>query len=102
MNHNDRNVDLLQVLSQIGLGEDFDTIVGILESAHGTLLPPAPDLALADLGALTVEAEERPGGDVDEELRSVFFHGSPETVKDTHLRALGVGVGFEHQRRDGA
>src|SRR5205809_2132032 len=54
-----RNIDLLQVLGEIGLGEGLDALVGVLETG---LHAPEPELiqrALGDFGTRAVGAIER-------------------------------------------
>lgn len=97
-----RHVDPLQVLGEIRLGEVPDAVVGRLEARVHALPPPAPDLALAPLGALPVEPEERAGGHVQEELGPVLVHGVPEGVEDGLVETFRVGLCLEQQRGHGS
>ena len=97
MDDHDWDINLFEIVPQIGLGEHVDTIIRILETTHHTLLPPSPDQPLADLGTFAVEAEERSGGNIEEELRTVCFHRVSEAIEDALGCAQRVGVRFEHQ-----
>lgn len=79
--YKDRNIDALQVLSEVRLGEGVDAIISVFEASGHALLPPAPDLALAKVGIRPVETEEWAGRNVDEELRSVLYHRVAERVE---------------------
>lgn len=100
--HQDRNINLLQVLGKIRLGKILDAVVGGFEARIHSLLPPAPDLALALVGVGPVESEKGAGGHIQEELAAVLVHGLPERVEDGLVRALRVGLGLEHKRRHGS
>lgn len=71
-------------------------------SGHHCLGPPGPDQALGDLGAGAVEAEERPAGDLEEELRAIFEVRPPEAVEDLHRQPDRVVLRSEHDGRHGA
>ncbi len=102
MNDQNWNINLLKILPQICLGEDADAIVPVLEATHHALLPPAPNQSLANLGTLTVVAEERTGGNIEEELRTVCYHRGSEAIENALWCASWVAVGPEHEWRDGA
>src|SRR5665647_2274963 len=65
-----RHVQLLQVLSEIRLGEGFDGIEFVLETTLHRLEPERVSHALRDLVALAVGTVER-GRKIPEELRAV-------------------------------
>lgn len=96
-----RNVHLLQILREICLRKRLDAIISTLETAHHPLRPPALYHALADLRAVAIEAEEWTAGDIEEELRSIFQHRSPEPVEDVYGKSAGIGSRLEHKWWDG-
>ena len=95
------DVHFLQVLCVVLLPR-LDAVIDSLEAAHHALLEPGVDQSLALDGTLAVEAEERAGGDVDEELSAVLEHGAAEAVEDRYRQALGVALGLQHLWRNGA
>ena len=97
-----RNIHLLQVLGEVGLGEGFDAIIGALEPTQHALQPPALYHTLAHLGAVPIEPEERTAGDVEEELRPIFQHGGSKAVKDVYRKSGGIGRRLDHKWWDGA
>jgi hypothetical protein len=95
-----RDIDLLKVLSEIGLGEGLDAFVGVLEAG---LHAPEPELiqyALGDLGPRPVGAVKL-CRQVLVELRVVLHHTTPHVVEDLHRQPLRIGCGFQHDRRHG-
>src|SRR5919109_1964020 len=82
-----RDIDLLEVLGKIGLGEGLDAFVGVLKAG---LHAPQPELiqrALGDLGARPVGATER-CREVLVELRAVLREAAPQVVEHLHRQAL--------------
>lgn len=102
MQHQDRNINPLQVLGKIRLGKILDAVVGGFEARIHSLLPPAPDLALALVRVGPVESEKGTSRHIQEELAAVLVHGLPERVEDGLVRALRVSLGLEHERRHGS
>ena len=86
VNHQDWNINFLEILPHVRLRKHGDAIIRIFETAHSTLLPPAPDLTLADCDAFTIEAEEWAGRDVNKEVGTILLHGGFVAIEDT-LRA---------------
>src|SRR5450759_5002689 len=75
-----RHVELLQVLSEIRLGEGFDGIEFVLETALHPLEPERVPHTLRDLVALAVGAVKQ-GGQIPEELRAVSGDARSYVVK---------------------
>jgi hypothetical protein len=95
-----RDIDLLEVLGEIGLGEGLDAFVGVLEAG---LHAPEPELiqrALGDLGPRPVGAVEC-CRQVLVELRAVLRHAAPQVIEDLHRQPLRIGRRFQHDRRHG-
>lgn len=100
--HQDRNINLLQILGKVGLGKIFNAVVGGFEASIHSLLPPAPDLALALVSVGPIESEKGTASHIQEELGAVLVHGLPERVEDGLVRALRVGLCLEHKGRHGS
>ena len=100
MHDQGRDIELLEVLGEVGLGEGLDAFVGVLEAG---LHAPEPELiqhALRDLGARPVGAVEH-GREVLVELRAVLGEAAPQVVEDLDRQAFGIGRGLQHDRRHG-
>jgi hypothetical protein len=82
-----RHVNLLQVLSEVGLREGLDAIVVRLGTSHHSLTPPVVDDTLTYLRARTVEAVEGASGHVAIELRAVGDQRGTEAVEDLERQA---------------
>ncbi len=76
-----RHGDCLQVLGLVGLGESLDAIIMGLGAAHHALTPPVLDDPFVHGHAITVEAIERTGWHIPEELRAVCGQSGTEAVK---------------------
>src|SRR4026208_1698789 len=88
MKYQSRYIKLLEVLGEVGLGEGFDTFVGVLQTG---LHAPSPELienALGNFGPRPIGAIERdckiPVG-----LRAVLHEARAETVEKLNRKALG-------------
>jgi hypothetical protein len=92
-----RDIDLLEVLGEIGLREGLDALVGVLEAG---LHAPEPELIQYALGDLcpgpigTVELRRQ----VLVELRPVLHKAAPQVVEDLNRKPLRIGRGFQHKR----
>ena len=98
MHDQGRDIDLLEVLGEIGLGEGLDAFVGVLEAC---LHAPEPELiqrALGDLGPRPVGAVKQ-CRQVLVELRAVLHNAAPQVVEDLHRKPLRIGWGFQHDGR---
>lgn len=96
-----RDIDLLEVLGEIGLREGLDALVRILEAS---LHAPEPELiqrTLGDFGSWPVGAVER-YRQVLVKLRAVLRKAAPQVVEDLHRKSLRIGGGFQHDRRHGS
>ncbi|MCW3059206.1 MAG: putative bromoperoxidase [Capsulimonas sp.] len=93
-----RDIELLQVLGEVGFGELLDAIQHALDPGLHALEPERIDRSLVGCGALTVEAVEW-DGKVLEELRAVVERVRANAVEDFDRQAAGVGVRLEHQWR---
>jgi hypothetical protein len=70
-----RDIDLLQILGEIGLRKSaIESYIGCLEAGVHPLLPPTPDLTLALLDTGSIEVKEWPGRNIQEELGAILFH----------------------------
>src|SRR5215218_3319801 len=93
-----RDIDLLEVLGEIGLREGLDALVGVLEAG---LHAPEPELIQYALGDLS----PGPIGTVElcrqvlVELRGVLRKAAPQVVEDLNRKPLRIGRGFQHKRR---
>jgi hypothetical protein len=93
-----RDIDLLEVLGEIGLREGLDALVGVLEAG---LHAPEPELIQYALGDLS----PGPIGTVElcrqvlVELRGVLHKAAPHAVEDLHRKPLRIGRGFQHKWR---
>jgi hypothetical protein len=93
-----RDIDLLEVLGEIGLREGLDALVGVLEAS---LHAPEPELIQYALGDLS----PGPIGTVElcrqvlVKLRGVLHKAAPQVVEDLHRKPLRIGRGFQHKRR---
>ena len=94
------DIQLSRILSETCLREGFDAIIGALESTYHPLQPPALYHTLAQLGALSIEPEERTTRDILEELRSIFRHVCAESIKDVYRKPTRVCSCLDHKRRD--
>ena len=95
-----RDIELLEVLGEIGLGEGLDAFVSVLEAG---LHAPEPELiqdALGDLGPRPVRAVKH-HSQVFVELGAVLKEAAPQAVEHLDRQALGIGRGLQHDRRYG-
>lgn len=97
--HQNRHINLLQILRKVRLRKVLDGVIHALVARRHTLGPPASNLALALLHTRSVEAKEGPGGNIQEELRSVLVYGCAEGVKHGHISAFCIGGRLEHEGR---
>jgi hypothetical protein len=65
-------------------------------AAHHPLAPPIVDDTLRHLGTGTVEAVERSGRHIAEELSAVGGEGGAEAVEDFDWQAAGIGWSLQH------
>ena len=75
------HVELLQVFSEIGLGEGLDAVEDVFETRQHSLEPERVSQALRDLGARPVGAIER-RGEILEELRAIPEHAGADIVEN--------------------
>ncbi len=93
-----RDIELLEVLGEVGLGEGLDAFVGVLEAG---LHAPEPELIqrpLRDFGVRPIGAIEH-WSQVLVELRAVLGDATPQVVEYLHRQALRIGRGLQHDRR---
>jgi hypothetical protein len=95
-----RDIDLLKVLSEIGLREGLDAFVGVLEAGLHAPKPELIQYALGDLGPRPIGAVKL-CRQVLVELRAVLCQATPHAVEDLHRQPLRIGRGSQHDRRDG-
>src|SRR6267142_6061924 len=96
------DVELFEILAEVGRRESFDAIVSRFNPAHHPLSPPVVDHALGDFRTWTVETIERTTGEILEELRAVSEQCSAKTIKDIQRQPARVGGRLDHQRRHSA
>src|ERR1700733_6937109 len=101
MHHEHGNVDDLEIVVELALGENLDAVILGLDTAHHSLPPPVFLDSLGDNRARAVEAVER-NGDVFVELGTMIRSAVAETVDDLLRDAIRVPVRLHECRGDGA
>src|SRR5260370_33070414 len=96
-----RNINLLEIVPEVGLREGLDAVVVSFDSAHHSLQPPMLPNAFRNLRAWTVIAIERKGH-VLVELRPVCRDPGADAVEHFHRRAARIRSRFQHDGRDSA
>jgi hypothetical protein len=91
------DIHLLKILCEISFGEGLDTLVGVLEASLHT---PEPELIQRSLGDFSVGSIGAIEGyrHVLIELRAVLDKAVTQVVEDVHLKPLGIGGSFQHDR----
>src|SRR5690606_24775028 len=80
--HNQRrHLGRFQVLGEVRLGESLDAVVVRLDAAHHALAPPVLYRSLGYFSTRPVEAVERAGWNIEEELGAIGGEGGAETVE---------------------
>ncbi len=97
MEHQGRDIELLEILGEIGLGEGLDAFVGVLETGLHAPEPELVEQALRDLGAGPVGAVER-NCEILVELRAVLDEARTHAVEHLDGQPLGIGGGLQHER----
>ena len=100
MHHQNGNVDLLQILGEVGLREGDDAVIVSLGAAHHALPPPVLDDAFGWFRARPVIPVERSGRQVAIELRAVGRRLRLQSVEHVFRQAAGIRCRLHHQRRD--
>ena len=93
------DVELLEILSEIGFGEGFDGVVTGFNSGDHALEPERIAQALRDFAAGTVGAVEW-GAQIFPELRTIFLNVGTDFVEDFYRQTGGIIGGLEHERRN--
>ena len=96
-----RYVDLLEVFGEIGLGEGLDAVVRTLDAHGHRHQPERIARTFRDVRPLPVRAVEGIG-EIFVVLRTVGRDASSDLIERLDRQTLGVRLGLEHQRRDGA
>ena len=94
-----RNIDLLEILGEVGLGECLDGLIGVLETG---LHAPEPELiqdALGDFSAGPVGAVEL-DRQVLVELRAILLRPAPQIIEHLHRQTFWIRDGLQHDGRD--
>src|SRR5258706_3671520 len=93
-----RDVELLQILGEVRLGERLDAVEHPFVAGLHALEPERVTEALGDLGARPIGAVER-RSQIFEELRAVGEDVGPDLVERLHRQPAGIGGRSQHQRR---
>ena len=94
------DIELLEVLGEISLGEGLDALIGVLEAG---LHAPEPELIQDSLG----DHGARPVGTIEHvsqvlvELRAVLGQAAPQVVEYLHRQTFGISGCLQHKRRNG-
>jgi hypothetical protein len=99
MHHQDRHGDLLQVFTEVGLGEGDDAVIMRIGASHHPLAPPIPDHPLRGFRTRPVIAIERSSRHIVIELGSVGSELRLKPVKNLLGQPTGIGRRLYHQRR---
>src|SRR5262245_31016107 len=97
MHYQSWNIELLEVLGEVCLGEGLYTFISIQESG---LHAPEPELiqrALRHLYTFVGTIKRR--REIFVELRSILHDTAPEVVEHVDRQALWIRRGFQHDRR---
>src|ERR1041385_1232552 len=90
------DIELLEVLAEVGLRERLDALVGVLQAGLHAQGPEVIEDALRDLGTFAVGAEER-HGKIPPELRTVLREPGPQVVENVDRKAFGIAPSLEHE-----
>src|SRR6185369_1589467 len=94
-----RNVDLLQVLVEVALGELLDAVVSALEASLHALQPELIAEARGDLRLRAIGAVERER-QVFVKLPLVLTQAISKRVERRQWQTTRIGCGLDHDRRD--
>ena len=98
MHNQSWDVDPLEILGEIGLGEGLDAFISVLEAR---LHAPKPELfqyATGDLGPRPVGTIKR-SCQILVELRAVVHDAASEVVEDFYRQTFRIGRGLQHDWR---
>src|SRR5216684_5436355 len=93
-----RNINLLEIVTEVGLRERLDAVIVSFDSAHHSLQPPMLPNAFRSLRAWTVVAIERKGK-VLVELRLILRNPGADAVERFHRQAARIRSRFHHEGR---
>src|SRR5260370_33000796 len=93
-----RNINLLEIVPEVGLREGLDAVVVSFDSTHHSLQPPMLPNAFRNLRAWTVVAIERKGN-VLVELRPVSSDPGADAIERFHRQAARIRSRFQHEGR---
>src|SRR5215467_4759176 len=101
MHNQRRNVELLEILVEVGLGKCLYAVMEILDTTLHAPQPELVDQSLRNFRPLAIEAKER-DGELFPELRTIFEKTAAQSVEHFDRDSFRVGSGLHHDWRHSA